>query len=38
MAVVGSSKAINEGEIDGFRDLPEKMILRYEAVKRQFVV
>jgi hypothetical protein len=38
VAVVGSSKAINEGEIDGGRDLPEEMILRNETVKREFVV
>jgi len=34
MAIVGSSQGINGGEIDGCRDLPEKMILRDKTVKR----
>jgi hypothetical protein len=38
VAIVGSSKGINEGKIDDCRDLPEEMISRNEAVKREFVV
>jgi hypothetical protein len=38
MAIVGSGKAINEGKIDGCRDLPKEMIPRNEAVEREFVV
>jgi len=30
---IGSGKGINEGEIDGFRDLTKKMILRDEAAE-----
>ena len=33
VAVVGSGEGINEGEIDGFRDLLKKMILRDETVE-----
>jgi len=38
IAVVGSGKGINEGEIDGFRDLTQKMILRNKAVERELIV
>jgi hypothetical protein len=38
VAIVGSGKGINEGEIDGSGDLPEEMIVRDEAVEGEFVV
>jgi hypothetical protein len=38
VAIVGSSKGINERKIDGGRYLPEEMILGNKAVKRELVV
>jgi hypothetical protein len=38
VAVVGSGNGINKGEIDGFRDLTKKMVLRDEAVEGELIV
>jgi hypothetical protein len=37
-ATIGSGEGINEGEIDGFRDLTKKMIWRDETVEGELTV
>jgi hypothetical protein len=38
VAIVGSSKGINEGEVYGFSNAAEEMILRDEVIQRELII